>query len=390
MSLEGWGATGLIVQHFLQWKDSANVSRRKAAASALGRAYLYSELEFEDRCAAEAALTILLDDPSEKVRYALAEAICSSANAPVQVINALVNDQYAIASLIVARSPIINDRDLVARVQTAEDRLQVAIANRPQVSNRLALAIAAQGCAGAAIALLENFNADICVECRKHIVSRHVGEAKVRGALLKDRHLEPDLRLQIMKAASAALADTPLFGDRRKNGTANLVLRDAEQQALAYMAGQTNNENVDRLIEALRAGGDLTTQLLIRVACQGKMDFIARVLATLSGQTTQRVTSILVNERSTQLYALLAKAGFSSAVQPVFANSISLWRDVAQGRIVAGAQEVTRKIMERMEAENKDRQPAANDDIMALLRSIYLETMRDNARRHAADLANAA
>lgn len=380
----------MIVQHFLQWKDSANVTRRKAAASALGRAYLYSELEFEDRCAAEAALTVLLDDPSEKVRYALAEAICSSANAPIQVINALVNDQYEIASLIIARSPVINDRDLVARVETAESRLQVAIANRPQVSNRLALAIAITGCADAAAALLSNFNADVCVECRKNIVSRHVDNASVRGALLNDRDLEPNLRLQIMKAASEALSSMHLFGERRKNGSADIVLRDAEQQALAYMAGQTNNENVDDLIEALRTGGDLTTQLLIRVACQGKMDFLSRVIASLSGQTAQRVTSILVNERSTQLYALLAKAGFSSAVQPVFANSISLWRDVAQGRIVAGAQEVTRQIMERLEADNKDRQPAANDDILALLRSIYLETMRDNARRHAVDLANAA
>jgi len=120
------------------------------------------------------------------------------------------------------------------------------------------------------------------------------------------------------------------------------------------------------------------------------MDFLARVIASLSGQTIQRVTSILVNERSTQLNALLAKAGFSSVVQPVFANSISLWRDVAQGRIVAGAQEVTRQVMERMEQENENRKAAANDDILALLRSIYLETMRANARRHAVDLANAA
>lgn len=380
----------MIVQHFLQWKDSADVARRKAAASALGRAYLYSELEFEERCAAEAALTILLDDPSEKVRYALAEAICSSANAPAQVVNALVNDQYEIASLIIARSPIINDRDLVARVQTAENRLQVAIANRPQVSNKLALAIASKGCAEAAVTVLTNFNADHCSECRRQITARHVENANVRGALLKDPNLEPDLRLKIMKAASEALASMQLFGERRKNGSANLVVRDAEQQALAYMAGQTDNENVDNLIEALRAGGDLTTQLLIRVACQGKMDFLARVIASLSGQTIQRVTSILVNERSTQLNALLAKAGFSSVVQPVFANSISLWRDVAQGRIVAGAQEVTRQVMERMEQENENRKAAANDDILALLRSIYLETMRANARRHAVDLANAA
>lgn len=380
----------MIIQHFLQWKDSANVARRKAAASALGRAYLYSELEFEDRCAAEAALTVLLDDPSEKVRYALAEAICTSANAPVQVVNALVNDQYEIASLIIARSPVLHDRDLVARVQTAENRLQVAIANRPQVSNKLAMALAQHGCAEAAVALLDNFNAQVCNVCRVHICTRHVEHAAVRGALLRDSDLEPDLRLKIMKAASQALVDMPLFGARRSGGSADLLIRDAEQQALVHLAGQTNGDNVEGFIDALRAGGDLTTQLLIRVACQGKIDFFARVLASLSGQTTQRVTSILVNERSTQLHALLSQAGFSTMVQPVFSKAIALWRDVAQGRIVAGAQEVTRQVMEHLEKDNDKRQPAANDDILALLRVIYLETMRENARRHAADIAAAA
>ena len=89
------------------------------------------------------------------------------------------------------------------------------------------------------------------------------------------------------------------------------------------------------------------------------------------------------DSRARSLYSAMSSVDFCS-------NSISLWRDVAQGRIVAGAQEVTRQIMERLETDTKDRQPAANDDILALLRSIYLETMRDNARRHAMDIANAA
>ncbi|TIV73777.1 MAG: hypothetical protein E5V93_17635, partial [Mesorhizobium sp.] len=36
--------------------------------------YINSDLPFEDRCAAEAALTLLLDDASSKVRQALAAA----------------------------------------------------------------------------------------------------------------------------------------------------------------------------------------------------------------------------------------------------------------------------------------------------------------------------
>ena len=378
------------IQEFLQWKDVANVTRRKLAAAEIARIFLDVETEFEKRCDAEAAITVLLDDPSEKVRYALAEALCSSVNAPQQVISALVHDQYDIASLVIARSPIIFDSDLIARLCTAEERLQIVIANRPHVSNMLARAISSNGCEDACVTLLKNFNADICGVCRSDIVARHITNASIRGALLQDTDLEADLRLKTMKAASKALSSMALFGKRRAGGGAEKIMHDAEQRALVQMAGKTTANDIDVLIDAMRDNGDLTTQFLIRTACYGKMDFLARVLSVLSGQTSRRVTSIFVNERSTQLNALLSNAGFSDVVLPVFANAISLWRDVAQGNLTAGAQEVTRQVMERFEARMPKEHVAANDDIMALLRSVYLDAMRENARKYAVSLAEAA
>ncbi|MGC9587658.1 UNVERIFIED_CONTAM: hypothetical protein PVV62_27785, partial [Salmonella enterica subsp. enterica serovar Rissen] len=62
----------MVVPHFLKWVGTARVSERAAAASALARAYVNRDLPFEDRCAAEAALTLLLDDASSKVRAAMA------------------------------------------------------------------------------------------------------------------------------------------------------------------------------------------------------------------------------------------------------------------------------------------------------------------------------
>jgi hypothetical protein len=56
-------------------------------------------MDFEERCAADAAMTLLLDDPSPKVRLALAEAVASSRTAPPQIVTALAGDQYEIASL---------------------------------------------------------------------------------------------------------------------------------------------------------------------------------------------------------------------------------------------------------------------------------------------------
>ena len=59
------------------------------------------------------------------------------------------------------------------------------------------------------------------------------------------------------------------------------------------------------------------------------------------------------------------------------------------GRLAAGVQEVTRRVMEGIEQDAGGRRDAANDDIVGLLRAIHLDAMRDNARAHARDLAAA-
>ena len=63
----------MSVQHYLKMIDNASVAQRCHAAAALAHIYLQSDLDFDERCSTEAVLTLLLDDPSPKVRLALAE-----------------------------------------------------------------------------------------------------------------------------------------------------------------------------------------------------------------------------------------------------------------------------------------------------------------------------
>src|SRR5688572_29057772 len=127
----------MVVSHFLKWINTAKANERAAAASALARAYVQHDLPFEDRCAAEAALTLLLDDPSAKVRKAMAEALALSRNAPLQVISTLAGDQPEVAAVVLARSPLLTDGDLIERVASGGKTTQMLIADRPAVSMEL-------------------------------------------------------------------------------------------------------------------------------------------------------------------------------------------------------------------------------------------------------------
>lgn len=379
----------MISQRFLQWKDTADVAKRAAAASAMGRAYLQCEMEFEERCGAEAALTLLADDPSPKVRMALCEAIAGSQGAPEQVVTVLAADQFDIASIIVARSPVLRDRDLARLVEGCDQRLHTTMARRPVVGPALVRALTRHADAQVAAILLDHPNAALDAGLIELMAERHGCDARLRGLLLERPELSSRLKYRLARKTADALSSMSLFANLCGEARARNSVDKAWTASLVQMVDGIEEDGHSAFIDELRANGDLTTTFLVRIACHGKMDFFAHVLADLSGQSLRRVTGILVQERGAQLDALLESAGLSAAVRPVFDEAIRLWRHVAQGRLQAGVQEVTRRVAERVENARDNAMAAANDDILALLRSIYLDVMRHNARLHAQSLSEA-
>src|SRR5215470_7282420 len=146
----------MIVRQFLQWVRTASAADRADATSALARAYLYSDLSRDDRIAAEGAMIMLLDDVSPLVFRALADALAFSAEAPPPVILALAGDQPEIAAIVLERSPLLNDADLVDMVGGGTAPVQIAIARRLDLPRSVAAAIAEVGCPEACLTLAEN------------------------------------------------------------------------------------------------------------------------------------------------------------------------------------------------------------------------------------------
>src|SRR5438105_6497726 len=162
----------MIVRHFLQWVRTAEAAERAEATSALARAYLYSDLSHDDRIAAEGAMIMLLDDPSPLVRRALADALGSSRDAPPTVVHALINDQPDIAVIVLERSPLLLDSDLVDSVAVGGSEIQTAIARRESLPRSVSAAVAEVGSAEACLTLIENAGAEIAAFSLDRIVAR--------------------------------------------------------------------------------------------------------------------------------------------------------------------------------------------------------------------------
>src|SRR5450432_1371113 len=162
----------MIVRQFLHWARTAPAGERAEATGALARAYLYSDLTPEDRAAAEGAMITLTDDPSPLVRLALADALAASRDAPHAVMHALAFDHCDIAVVVLEKSPLFIDAELVDLVATGDRPLQAAIAARTPLQCAVAAAIAEVGAAEACLIAIENPDADIAPSSIDRIVER--------------------------------------------------------------------------------------------------------------------------------------------------------------------------------------------------------------------------
>ncbi|MGB3391692.1 MAG: DUF2336 domain-containing protein [Pseudaminobacter sp.] len=374
----------MVVGHFLKWIDTARVAERAAAAGALARAYVQKELPFEERCAAEAALTLLLDDPSWKVRQAMAEALSMSRHAPLQVVNALADDQPEVAGLVLARSPLLTDTDLVDRVASGQKAVQVLIARRPTLSMLVSAAIAEAGEPEACAALLANSGAEIASLSFRRMAERHGDIALVREALISDPRLPSDCRHTLLVKVGEALARSPLVAALIGRNRVERVTRDACIKASLTLVEGTRAEEYAALIEHLRLRGDLTTSFLIRAVAHGKIDFFGTALVVLTGQTAARVSALLAGGQDVALAALFRKAGLAVATHAVILRALKVWREVANGKRMAGVQEVSWLMLKELGG------PSAPGDLAGLVKSIHLDALRENARGHALAIASEA
>src|SRR3954447_11108471 len=147
-------------------------------ASGRWRELIFTVISPRQRNATRKSLFSLLDDPSPIVRKSIAEAFASAVDAPHAIVLALANDQSAISSVVLGRSPLLCDADLIDCAAVGDAFAQAAITLRPLLSMSVSAALAEIGSREALIALAVNPGAEIADFSSRTITSGSASTAK--------------------------------------------------------------------------------------------------------------------------------------------------------------------------------------------------------------------
>jgi uncharacterized protein (DUF2336 family) len=366
----------MILNQFREWARTAGPAARADGASALARAYLYSKLPSDQRTAAVDVLTGLLDDPSPLVRLALAEAFASAIDAPHHIVLALADDQPAIAAIVLSRSPVLCDAELIDCAAVADAAAQSAIAGRASLSAPVGAALAEIAAPEALAVLAANRAAPLPDFSIRRMVERHGDHAGLREALLARSDLPPCVRLDLVAATTRALAVFVtgcnwLSDDRMKR-----VAREEKDKA-AMVIAETSGPIA--LIAHLRQAGQLSVGFTFRTILSGKLELFRATLSELSGMPMPRVDGLIVHCESTGFAALYRKAGLPLDLLPAFRIAIRAARDEDWTQARGGR--LSRRVIERVLTGCDAINSGELDKLLVLLRRFETEAARADARR---------
>src|SRR5215468_2070082 len=282
----------MIVRQFISWVRSASAGERAEATRALARAWLISDLSEDDRAAAEGALLMLLDDASPLVRQAMSEVFSRSAEAPAAIVQALSVDQPSVALPVLEHSPLLIDADLVDIVATGNNEMQCAIARRTHLPASVCAAIAEVGSASAALELIENPYAALAPFSWDRIVERHGHLAAIRESMLVLEDLPAATRAALVAKLSETLAQFVVARNWLSADRAGRIAGEARDRSTLHIAAHSRGEDMQGLVQHLRATSQLTAGLILRALLSGNLELFGHALSELSELPPARVSAL--------------------------------------------------------------------------------------------------
>ena len=350
------------------------------AAQEFADRYLAAEPGSQEQISMAAALTILLDDPSRGVRKAIANMLASCSYAPGHVVRCLASDVDEVALPVLKNSPILTDVELVDLLAEGSDAVQCAIASREGLPASVCAAICEVGCEQACRQLLENRSARILQSSLLRIAQRFEDRPDLCDQLLKTRDLPLTMRYQLLMRLAQNLDDHPIVLERVPENQRHTFLSDAEDKVVLRLALEAGADDLPEFVEHLRLNGKLTTRLLLRAVCCGRLRFFAAALANLGQVPLPRLCKLLVTVRRSALQAMLRKAGLPLRAHQAFLLAIDIARQADADFTYDLALDEARMLTETLLSEMQDGALGADEDVAAFLRRFAIDVARLEAR----------
>jgi uncharacterized protein (DUF2336 family) len=271
-----------------------SVATRSYMAARVASLFREATLGPKERAIAEDILRALVEDAAVRVREAVSLHLKRCPFLPHDLAVTLAEDVDSVAGPLLEFSEVLSDADLIRIVRDYGAAKQCAIARRPTVTADVSDALIDTKDEEVVVTLVKNDGARILEPSLHKIVDAFADSEAVNEAMVHRQELPLTVASRLIAVVSDSLrqylvarhdipsdlaADVTTLG--REGAIAELVSPDADQ------------DQVHRLIRDLHRLNRLTPTLLLRVLCNGQIEFFEAGLAALAAMPPDHTRRLL-------------------------------------------------------------------------------------------------
>lgn len=309
-------------QEFVSLSQSLDSEERGSAAHLSALAYLNHVGPADEHAALYAALIGFLDDPSVKVRAALAYGLLHSTEAPRPIMLALLHDSAVIARAVLQYSPVLIDADLIGLVRTLDHSMLLSISQRSTISPRLAAALVARQDSQLTLRLVKRREIALGDTLLTELAVAFGEDAEMRGALLGRKDLPAAARLLLVQKVTEALRQARIVKGALPADRLGRVLRDSSDTALSAIGEREAVKACPIYVSDLIVTDRVNTRILLHAVVTGHVMFFADCLAELAQTPRGKVFALLESGSRPALNALFARCGLGAGVRNLLARLV--------------------------------------------------------------------
>ncbi len=301
---------------------------RAETTAKIASQFVVESLSPAERKIAEDIFRKLVKDVEVRVREALATHLKNSPDLPHDVAMALAKDVDSVSLPMIKFSEVLTDEDLVGIVREQSGAKQVAVAQRPSVSSRVADALIDTGNETAVARLVANDGAKLTEQALGRVIEDYEGSEAVSDSLSRRPSMPAAISAQLVEALSERLQDFLMQKhDVSPDLASNLILQARERATMSLVDYGSTDTELENLIEQLARKDRLTASLLLRALCMGDINFFERGLARLANLPLQNARILIHDHGGLGLDSVYMKADLPKRLYPAFRAGIEILDD---------------------------------------------------------------
>lgn len=296
-----------------------------------------AQLDPQDREIAGQIIIRLISEFESDLRAQIADRLSGSAQAPKALIRALAGDEISVAQPVIARSPLLDDHDLIAIIKGKTREHRLLVASRPNLSADVGDALLKPGEPEVLEALLNNRSAEISAAAMEYAVEESRVRVKLQGPLVTRGDLPHKLALKLMSFVSSELKRQLVAKFPHDREIVGQVLHDvsvANAQDFA-LAAQGINVKAASLIDRLQANGELNITRVISFLREKRLPLFLAGMAALTKLNVQSLVHFAFEGEAKGLAVICRAAG---ADRGQFVSVVLLLEQARNGRALPTSQ----------------------------------------------------